>query len=284
MVVALTLVATALSDRVSRFARDEGLQIVLVLIGTILAVRVLRWLIARIEMRMNRPATGVESLVPTEEAKRRDALFGVLTYVAVFLAWAIGGFMILDRLGVNTGPLIASAGVLGLAIGFGAQSFVRDIVSGFFIIAENQYGLGDVVELNSGSDVSGTVEKVTLRTTTLRSISGDTHIVPNGQITRVRNMTKEWARAVIDVTVTYDADIPHVVDCLAVAARQLREDAELAPFLLDDPEVWGVESLADNSVKVRVVAKTLPLKQWAVARVLRRLIVEELQARDIALP
>jgi moderate conductance mechanosensitive channel len=240
--------------------------------------------VSRLEARMARRAPAAEALVLTEEAKRRDAILGVITYVGVFLTWAIGGFMIVQRLGVNTGPLVASAGVLGLAIGFGAQSLVRDVVSGFFIIAENQYGIGDVIEINSGSGITGTVERVTLRTTVLRAVSGEAHIVPNGQILRVKNMSKEWARAVIDVVLAYSADVEVALEALGDATRTLRDDAELAPFLLEDPEVWGVEVLGDKSVQVRVVAKTLPLKQWAVARELRRLVLDELRARQVALP
>jgi small conductance mechanosensitive channel len=268
-------------DRISRFGRDQGLQIVLVVLGTILAVRLVRWVVSRVELRMGR---GGDTLVPTEEAKRRSALLGVATYVGVFLSWAIATFMILQRLGVNTGPLVASASVLGLAFGFGAQSLVRDVVAGFFIIAENQYGIGDVVEINSGTGVIGTVENVTLRTTTLRAVSGEAHIVPNGEIRRVKNMSREWSRAVVDVVLTYKVDLPLAFAALDDVISQLKEDETLAPFLLEDPEVWGVEELGDAAVKVRVVAKTLPLKQWEVARDLRRLVIEELQRREVALP
>ena len=278
------MIAVTVVDRAWRYARDEGLQIVLIVLGTLLAVRLVRWIISRVEARVTRTAPGVDALVPTEESKRRDALVGVITYIGVFLAWTVAGFMILERLGINTGPLLASAGVVGLAVGFGAQSLVRDVVSGFFIIAENQYGIGDVIEINSGSGIIGTVERVTLRITTLRTISGEAHIVPNGQILRVKNMSKEWARAVVDVVLSYEADIPLAIDSLRTAACRLRDDEDLAPFLLEDPEVWGVEVLENDHVKVRVVAKTLPLKQWAVARELRRLVLDELHAREVALP
>lgn len=277
------MTALTFVDRLDSFARDEGLQILLVVLGTILAVRLFRWVIGRVDVRMARRAP-TDALVLSEEVKRRNAILSVATYIGVALAWAIGGFMVLQRLGVNTGPLVASAGVLGLAVGFGAQSLVRDVVSGFFIILENQYGIGDVIELNSGADVAGTVERVTLRTTTLRSVSGDAHIVPNGQIVRVKNMSKEWARAVIDVLLSYEADLEVAVDALGAATRRLKADPEIAPYLLEDPEVWGVEGLEDSRVKVRVVAKTLPLKQWTVARELRRHVLDELHARDVALP
>lgn len=277
------MTALTFVDRLDSFARDEGLQILLVVLGTILAVRLFRWVIGRVDVRMARRAP-TDALVLSEEVKRRNAILSVATYIGVALAWAIGGFMVLQRLGVNTGPLVASAGVLGLAVGFGAQSLVRDVVSGFFIILENQYGIGDVIELNSGADVAGTVERVTLRTTTLRSVSGDAHIVPNGQIVRVKNMSKEWARAVIDVLLSYEADLEVAVDALDAATRRLKADPEIAPYLLEDPEVWGVEGLEDSRVKVRVVAKTLPLKQWTVARELRRHVLDELHARDVALP
>src|SRR3989442_6933741 len=147
-----TMIALTFVDRVWRWSRDEGLQIVLIVLGTLLAVRVVRWVIGRVDARMSKRQPS-DTLVLTEEAKRRNALLGVMTYVGVILVWAVGVFMMLERLGVNTGPLVASAGVLGLAVGFGAQSLVKDLVSGFFILAEGHYGVGDNIEINTNNDL-----------------------------------------------------------------------------------------------------------------------------------
>ena len=255
----------------------------LIVLGTLLAVRVVRWVIGRVDARMSKRQPS-DTLVLTEEAKRRNALLGVVTYVGVILVWAVGVFMMLERLGVNTGPLVASAGVLGLAVGFGAQSLVKDLVSGFFILAEGHYGVGDNIEINTNNDLIGTVERITLRTTVLRAVSGEVHIVPNGEIKAVTNRSKEWARAVVDVVLAYDADLNESLDGLHDAVDALKDDPDLSLFLLEDPEVWGVESLSERDMRVRVVAKTLPLKQWQVARALRMRIIEQLHTRGVRLP
>ena len=277
------MIALTFVDRVWRWSRDEGLQVVLIVLGTLLAVRVVRWVIGRVDARMSKRQPS-DTLVLTEEAKRRNALLGVVTYVGVILVWAVGVFMMLERLGVNTGPLVASAGVLGLAVGFGAQSLVKDLVSGFFILAEGHYGVGDNIEINTNNDLIGTVERITLRTTVLRAVSGEVHIVPNGEIKAVTNRSKEWARAVVDVVLAYDADLNESLDGLHDAVDALKDDPDLSLFLLEDPEVWGVESLSERDMRVRVVAKTLPLKQWQVARALRMRIIEQLHTRGVRLP
>lgn len=273
-----------LRDQIEAYVRDDLLQILLVVLGTILVVRFFRWVVSRIETRMAGATSSSNALVLSEEGKRRNALLGVVTYLGVIITWAVGGFMVLDRIGINTGPLLASAGVVGLAVGFGAQSLVRDVVTGFFVIAEGQYGVGDVVEVNANSGLSGTVERLTLRTTVLRSVAGEAHIIPNGEIKSVTNKTKEWSRAVVDVGISYSADLDTAFAALDRAAARLEEDADLAPFLLDPPEVWGVETLGDASLRIRVVARTLPLKQWEVGRRLRRLILDELDVLDVTLP
>jgi len=171
--------------------------------------------------------------------------------------------------------------VLGLAVSFGAQSLVKDIISGTFMLLEGQFGIGDVIAVG---DASGAVEKITLRTTVLRDIRGAVHIIPNGEITRVTNLTKAWSRAVLDIGVSYREDVDHVIAVLREEGERLHLDPEWRPLLLDPPEVPGVESFADAAVVIRMLARTLPEKQWDVARELRRRIKIRFAAEGIEIP
>jgi moderate conductance mechanosensitive channel len=187
---------------------------------------------------------------------------------------------ILDILLQNIGPILASFGLIGLAFSFGAQSLVKDVISGTFMLIEGQFGVGDVVKV---SDVSGLVEKITLRTTVLRDVEGAVHIVPNGEITRVTNMTKAWSRAVLHIGVAYREDVDHVMDVLRDCSRVPRRPGvgRAAPRGARRP---GVESFGDSAVVIRIMAKTLPLKQWDVARELRRRIKKRFDREGIEIP
>jgi moderate conductance mechanosensitive channel len=174
--------------------------------------------------------------------------------------------------------------VLGAALGFGAQRIVQDLLSGFFIITEKQYGFGDLVELsvNSGGEARGTVEDVTLRVTKLRTGDGEVFTVPNGLIVKSLNLSKDWARAVVDVPVPTSADINHVNDVLSDVAKAAMQNDGLPDLLLDEPSLMGVESIEVDTVNLRMVARTLPGKQFEVGRKLRALVVSELRRADIA--
>jgi small conductance mechanosensitive channel len=182
---------------------------------------------------------------------------------------------------MDIGPLIAGAGVAGLAIGFGAQSLVKDVITGFFILLEDQIRVGDVVEAGG---VSGLVESMNLRTTVLRDLQGRVHVIPNGEIKVVTNMTKEWSRAVVDVSVSYREDLEEVLRVVRGVCDELAADPDVAPVVLDRPEVLGVDSLGDSSVAIRVMIKTRPLEQWRVAREFRRRVKNTFAARGIEIP
>jgi moderate conductance mechanosensitive channel len=175
-------------------------------------------------------------------------------------------------------PLLAGASIFGVALGFGAQSLVRDVVSGMFMIVEDQYGVGDVVDVGAAS---GSVEAVGLRITRLRDVNGTVWYVRNGEILRVGNQSQGWARAVLDVNVGYTEDIDRVQEILLETAQELRTDEQFAAFVIDEPEVWGVEALTVDGVVMRVVVKTQPLQQWVVARELRRRIKHRFDAEGI---
>ncbi|HEY9854828.1 MAG TPA: mechanosensitive ion channel family protein, partial [Stenomitos sp.] len=186
---------------------------------------------------------------------------------------------LLSAVGINITPILASAGVVGLAVGFGAQSLVKDVITGFFILLEDQYGVGDVVKIN---DKSGLVEKMNLRITQLRNLSGELITIPNGQVSIVSNQSKEWARALLEIGVAYEADIDHVLKVMVDEGSRLH--AEWPDKVLEEPEVNGIQSFGDSSIQLRVVMKTAPLKQWEVASEWRRRVKFAFDREGISIP
>jgi len=221
-------------------------------------------------------------------AARASTLGAILQSIATFVIWTVAVITILGELGINLGPLVASAGIAGVALGFGAQSLVKDFLAGMFILIEDQYGVGDIIDVGelSGTPVSGTVEAISLRSTKLRSVEGTVWHVPNGTVLRVGNMSQEWARALLDLTVAYDTDIDEAQRIIKATADALREEPDWRHRILEPPEVWGVEDLGREGVTLRLVVKTRPSQQWAVMRELRRRIKAAFDAAEmhIALP
>ncbi len=220
-------------------------------------------------------------LASERRVQRANTMGTVLRSVSTGVIAVIVILMVLAELGLNITPLLASAGILGVALGFGSQSLVKDFLAGLFMIVEDQYGVGDVIDLG---EAAGSVESVGLRVTRLRSLDGTVWYVPNGQVQRVGNQSQGWARAVLDVGVAYDEDIAHVQHILGRVGTELRADPEWAPLVMEDPEVWGVEALSADSVVVRLVVKTVPLEQWKVARELRHRIKSAFDAEGIEIP
>ena len=222
--------------------------------------------------------TGTLSL---RSAARAQTLALVLRSIASVLIWTIAVTMILGELGVNLGPLIAGAGIAGVAIGFGAQSLVKDFLSGIFMLVEDQYGVGDIIDVG---DASGTVEAVSLRTTRIRSVDGTVWHVPNGTIDRVGNMSQQWARALLDVDVAYGTDVDEAQAVIKRVADSVYEDPEWRGRILEAPEVWGIESLGPDAISIRLVVKTRPGDQFPVMRELRRRLSEEFIDEGIEMP
>lgn len=214
-------------------------------------------------------------------AARSQTITGVLRSVATGFIGVFAVIYILGILGLNLGPLIAGAGVVGVALGFGAQSLVRDFLSGFFMLMEDHFGVGDVVDLG---EASGTVEQVTLRVTRLRDQNGTVWHVPNGEIRRVGNKSQQWARAVLDVAVAPSADLERAADVIGAAARAVWDLDEAKPDVLGEPEVLGIEYLGPDAATIRVQGKTRPGAQWRVSRLLRVRIAESLAEAGIDLP
>jgi small-conductance mechanosensitive channel len=258
---------------------SRGLEVVLIVLGSILLARFVAWAGRRVTDRIDRRSTGGDALVRSEAAKHRHSLTQVLTWAAVVLIYSIAVFFVLDRLGVPVTGLVAPATVLGVGLGFGAQRIVGDVLAGFFIITERQYGFGDVVSiqvLGGGDPATGTVEDVTLRVTRMRSQNGEVITVPNGQIVKVVNLSRDWARAVVDVPVPTSVDVNQV--------NEILRDPALRPLLLDPPSVMGVESLDLDQVNVRMVARTLPGKQFEVGRDLRARVVLAFRTQGMNVP
>ena len=213
--------------------------------------------------------------------QRAETLGGVLRSVTTIAVFTIAGITVLGELSVNVGPLIAGAGIVGVALGFGAQTLVRDYLSGLFMLFEDQYGIGDVVDLG---DASGTVEAVSLRVTRLRDVNGTVWYVRNGEVLRVGNMSQNWARTVLDISVGYGEDLVHVRSVLEETCHGMWDDEDFSGKIIEEPEVWGVERMDPDGVVVRVAVKTAPLEQWAVARELRKRIKERFSHEGIEIP
>ena len=214
-------------------------------------------------------------------AARAKTLGVVLRSLAGFVVWSIAGITILGELGVNLGPLIAGAGIVGVALGFGAQSLVKDFLAGIFILAEDQYGVGDIIDAGAAS---GTVEAVSLRTTRLRDVNGAMWHIPNGQIERVGNMSQQWARALLDVSVNYEADLTVAQATIKRVADEVWKDPRWAHTVLEEPEVWGVEDFGADGITIRLVVKTQPSEQFKVLRELRLRLKPALDDAGIEIP
>jgi small-conductance mechanosensitive channel len=266
-------------DDIDHWVRGNGLEIVLIVLGTILAVRFVHWLVARYSRRFDLSVDLTADTDPTRRQRQTRALVQALEWVMVGVLWFTAILLIVERLGLPLTSLVAPATVLGVALGFGAQRVVQDLLAGFFFLSEHSFGFGDTVHVSpvgSVDFVAGTVEELTLRTTKLRSVEGELIIVPNGQIGQIKNLSRDWARVVVDVPVAADADLDEAMALLARAASDFAVSSPWKSSLLGDPEVWGVEAIRVGYVLVRLTTRTVPARQWDVARALRRSAAEAL--------
>ena len=256
---------------------EPGIRAVIILLLAWLAVRIARLVIRR----------GVARLLSSRRATDREFATRLRTLTSLaesatrLIVWILAGLTILAVFGVPIGPLLASAGVAGLAVGLGAQTLIRDIIAGIFIVLEDQFHVGDVITVNA---ISGQVESLTLRYTVLRTLDGAYVVIPNGEIRIVQNLSRDWARAVIDVAVTPEEDVDRVVAVLRDLLAGLPNDPVLGPLVLEPGEVLGVEAIAPQQATVRLAVKTRPLEQWRVARELRRRILLALREAGVSVP
>ena len=273
---------TTLED-LTHWLLTKGLHVVLVVLFTVITTRLIRWLAGRISKRLTK-GDERDASVRSETVKHGQAVASVISSVAISVLYVVVAVDIANQRGLPLGSLVAPAAVLGAALGFGAQRIVQDLLSGFFLITEKQYGFGDLVDLtvNGGGTARGTVEDVTLRVTKLRTSDGEMYTVPNGLIVKSRNLSKDWARAVVDIPVPTAADLNRVNDVLSDVTKAAMQDNGLPDLLLDEPSLMGVESIEVDTVNLRMVARTLPGKQFEVGRELRALVVSALRRADIA--
>ena len=275
----------------------------LAILGLIVMGLVIRWLLQRLIDRvvrrselgmvpkrwqhLGRPgldaAAGHEAPGLARRSQRVKAMGSLLKSIVSGVVLGVVALMVVGELGYNLGPILAGAGILGVALGFGSQTLVKDFLSGIFMIFEDQYGVGDVINVNGG-EATGTVEAVSLRVTRLRDVDGTVWYVRNGEILRVGNMSQNWARTVLDIPVAYDADLGHVQAVLKDVAHGVWEDEEYSGHILEEPEVWGVQSLDPDSVTVRVTLKTAPMQQWLIAREMRERIKARFDHEGIEIP
>jgi small-conductance mechanosensitive channel len=259
----------------------HGLKILI-----IVAVAVVVTFAARVAVnRFRRRLEGSASITQELNLQRATTLTGALSTALIVVIWALAILMALGELGQNIAPLLASAGVAGVALGFGAQSLVKDTLSGFFILLENQFGVGDNLEVQTPSNkVAGRVESLTLRVTSIRAFDGALHFVPNGNIIVASNRSKGWARAIVDVRTAYDEDVEHLRSVLEELFEELKGDRTLSEWIHEAPSVLGVERMGHDALVMRVIADTRPSKVTDVERLLRERITRRLVERGIRVP
>ncbi len=266
---------TRFFDRSLEWFSTSGLRVVA--IGIMIVV-----LLSILKRAMDRFRKVYEGTLPTEaQVTWADTLTHVIHEVARVVILAVGSMMILSEVGVDLKPILAAAGLGGLAIGFGAQNLVKDVISGFFILLEDSIRVGDVVEI---AGVEGLVEEVKLRTITLRDVSGNVHVVPNGVIDKVKNLTRLYSFYLFDVRVAYREDVDEVMGVLQEIAEEVRRDPQFAGDILEPLEMLGVDQFAESAVIIKCRIKTKPIKQWQVGREMNRRIKKTFDAKGIEIP
>jgi moderate conductance mechanosensitive channel len=271
-------------DDIGVWLRGDGLEIVLLVLGSVLLGRFAGWLRDRITDRIDASSKDKDAPVRSEATKHRRAVAGLLTWVANVVIWTVALALILDRFGVPLPSLVAPLVAGGAALGLGAQRVVQDLVSGMLLIAERQYGFGDLVHISATPQTdgaTGTVEDLTLRVTRLRTAEGELVVIANGQIVQVTNLSSGWARATVDVPLPTGTDVTRANQVLRDVGAAAFEDDDLKELLLDAPTVLGVESFEGGQVNLRMVARTLPGKQFEVAREIRVRVAEAFQREGL---
>ena len=256
------------------------IQIIIVLAIT----WVLLWIAAMVLRRLEQTLIHrgqAEGEVPTESAKRVSTLIRLLRQGVTIVVMLMAGLVLMREVGIDIGPILASAGVVGVALGFGAQSLVKDVISGFFIILENQVRVGDVAVING---TGGLVEKINFRTIVLRDLAGTVHVFPNGTINTMANMTRDWSAFVFNLGVAYKEDTDKVVEVITAVAGEMKADRYFGPLMIDQVEVFGVDKFADSAVVIQGRIKTRPIKQWEVGREFQRRIKKAFDSHVIEIP
>jgi moderate conductance mechanosensitive channel len=271
----------AVRDSIGDWFAENGPAMIAIIAVAVVFTIFARLLVRRFQRRLE----GSPSITQEINLQRITTLTHALSAAAIVIIWVVALMLILGQLNVNLAPLLASAGVAGVAIGFGAQSVVRDTLAGFFILLENQYGVGDVLEVQTtAAPATGRVESLTLRITTLRAFDGTLHIVPNGNIQVVSNKSRGWARAIIDIRLAPDENVSRVRDVLDDLFEEMKEDPQLNDWIREWPTVLGVETVSEVTKVLRVTAETRPSKRFEAERLLRERITARLAESGIRVP
>ncbi len=264
-------------ERITAWLSSSGIKIFGILIGLFVLSQMSKWILKWME----RWIPEKDPIQVLEARKRAQTLGNTLRHTLLIVLAFIAILMILGELGIQLGPILATAGVGALAIGFGAQSLVRDVIGGFFIILENQYRIGDVIQV---AGVSGMVESLSLRRTVLRDLEGRVHTIPNGEIKIVSNLSKEWSRAVLDVGISYRENVDQVIEILSQIGEELLREEPFKNAILEPLQILGVEQFGESQIIIRMMIKTIPLKQWEIGRELRRRIKIRFDEKGIEIP
>lgn len=261
-------------------AAQSAIRIALVLVGGFILARVLRALLMHLERVLVRAGERTGALVAATRS-RVSTLTGVLRALALVVLWSVVTMICLSQLGLDVRPILAGAGIVGLAVGFGAQYLVRDVIAGFFLVLEDQVRVGDVAVVNG---TGGLVETLTFRTIGLRDLAGTVHIFPNGGVTTLANMTRGWSGYVVDVEVPFREDPDRVIAVMRRVGDELRADPAHAPLILEPIEIFGVDGFKEASLVIKARLQTAPIQQWAVGREYRRRLVQAFAAEGIESP
>jgi len=259
---------------------EASLRLVLIGVVAYLGIRAVRFGLHKLEIFLLTMREDADKDRIAAE-KRVKTLIGLLKTISLTLVWVVAVVMSLDQIGLDITPILASAGIAGLAVGFGAQNLVRDVINGFFMILENQVRVGDVAIVNG---TGGLVEAISFRTITLRDQSGTVHIFPNGTVTTLANMTKDWSAYVLDIGVAYKEDTDRVSTVMREVAKELQEDPEIGPKILEPIEILGVDKFGESEVVIKARLKTIPIQQWTVGREYRRRLKKAFDEKGIEIP
>lgn len=255
-------------------------RVLFILLAAWIGLKIVRRVLKKMEQQLVHMAEKDEN-APLEQQKRVETLIRLVRQAIFIVVWVVVGLVVLREFGVDIAPILASAGIVGLAVGFGAQNLVRDVISGFFMILENQVRVGDVAIVNG---TGGLVEKVNFRTIVLRDLSGTVHVFPNGTINTLANLTSEWSAYVFDIGVAYKEDVDRVMTLMRQVGKELLEDETFGPLMVDDVEIFGVDDFADSAVIIKGRLRTKPIKQWDVGREYRRRLKYRFDAEGIEIP
>ncbi len=259
---------------------NKALHILVILVAAWIGAKMLKKLLSKVNVLLvQRGIASGESV--TETSKRIETLMFLLRQAAYIILWATVVLMIVKEVGIEIGPVLAGAGIVGLAVGFGGQNLVKDVISGFFLILENQVRIGDVVAINGSS---GLVEQINFRTIVLRDLAGVVHIIPNGAITSLSNMTHGWSAYVFEIGVAYHEDPDRVISLLKKTGAQLRQEDQYKDLIIEDPEIFGLDKFGDSAVMIKGRIKTKPIHQWEVGREFLRRVKHAFDEQNIEIP